>query len=520
MILAEAQRYRGMDRSIVPIEVGTKKPPRGFRWSRYAKSRPRRREVERWFRRCDVGIAVVLGPVSGGLCCRDFDDKAAYTRWVSKFPFWASTLPTSRTHRGMHVFWRTDGYDRSLAGISAYLKVNDGEVRVSGCMSVLPPSPHPDGGNYEWVTLPWHGVPLVTNAAEIGLVPDSSKTAFRGARARCVYTYQTDRHIPRKREGKRPPAGVREAKAGGVCAGDGESVLKPNDGFDSGLERQFSSENSDPDSVLTATDRDGPQQPATHRAQLARSLPATGAPTERNSASLFDEDGDISHEGFDLWIAWTVPTGRGQHDSGIFNLARQLKSLPESRAMAVWDLEPIVRRWWQLAVPSIREKDWPYTWGKFCGAMERAFPFVTGRVAMQHILESARRAGCPLDVPVEYRSHVCGLVAAICRELALDGGGQFFLDCRTLARLLDVSHRSAATWLNALIGSRVIAKAKSHLRGRATEYRYLRSLRVPSESKAEVHGDGPKELKDILQQRVNALKINAGRLSRQARLGH
>src|SRR5437667_3928810 len=47
------------------------------------------------FRRKGItGLAVILGSVSGGLACRDFDDADAYRRWAANHSDLANVLPT------------------------------------------------------------------------------------------------------------------------------------------------------------------------------------------------------------------------------------------------------------------------------------------------------------------------------------------------------------------------------------------------------------------------------------------
>jgi len=104
------------------------------------------------------GLGVILGPVSGGLACRDFDATDAYDAWAKQHPDLASKLPTVRTGRGYHVYFR--------AKVTKTTDLGGGELRGAGSMCVLPPSPHPDGGTYRWI------IPLPEGElAEIDPVP-------------------------------------------------------------------------------------------------------------------------------------------------------------------------------------------------------------------------------------------------------------------------------------------------------------------------------------------------------------
>ena len=66
--------------SIIPMKAGAKMPTLQS-WKSYQTARPNERTVRNWFHDgLDVGIAVVLGDVSRGLICRDFDQMDAFER--------------------------------------------------------------------------------------------------------------------------------------------------------------------------------------------------------------------------------------------------------------------------------------------------------------------------------------------------------------------------------------------------------------------------------------------------------
>jgi len=96
----------------------------------------------------------VLGSVSGGLVCRDFDAMAAFEAWAAEYPALAKELPTVETGRpGRHVYCRADvdqvrQASRTGGGI---IDLGDGELRGSGGYCLVPPSRHPSGHNYRWL---------------------------------------------------------------------------------------------------------------------------------------------------------------------------------------------------------------------------------------------------------------------------------------------------------------------------------------------------------------------------------
>lgn len=104
------------------------------------------------------GVAVVLGEVSGGLACRDFDCPDGFLNWCNSHPDEASGLPVVRTGRGFHVIGRLE-----QPTFKVFQSGDErGELRGDHLhYIVLPPSLHPSGIRYEWLTpLPPKGAPL------------------------------------------------------------------------------------------------------------------------------------------------------------------------------------------------------------------------------------------------------------------------------------------------------------------------------------------------------------------------
>lgn len=156
-LLAAALDYRRRGLCIIPL--GANKRP-AVRWKRYQRERPSEATIRNWFDSPRPGMAVVFGEVSGGLASRDFDDMSTYESWARECPGLAETLPTVETRRGRHVYCTVAGAcERAFRaaigkpnGIGA-VKCAGGELRIGvGCYSVLPPSIHPEGHVYRWLT--------------------------------------------------------------------------------------------------------------------------------------------------------------------------------------------------------------------------------------------------------------------------------------------------------------------------------------------------------------------------------
>ena len=87
-----------------------------------------------------TGVAIILGQVSGGLFCRDFDGDAgqqAYAELLHKYPVELATLPAVQTGNGYHVYGRCHEIVRTRV-------LADGELRCEGGYCPAPPSLHPD----------------------------------------------------------------------------------------------------------------------------------------------------------------------------------------------------------------------------------------------------------------------------------------------------------------------------------------------------------------------------------------
>jgi hypothetical protein len=157
-VVTAAVAYATRGWSVLPI--GEDKRPAVATWKSRQKDAAKPEDVAGWFDRVSgvSGVGIVLGAVSGGLVVRDFDDADGYAKWSKAFPKQAETLPTVKTGRGLHVYFRCAGVKTRTCG--------DGELRGEGAYVVAPPSKHPSGTYYEWlVPLPEGDVPLVDPTA-------------------------------------------------------------------------------------------------------------------------------------------------------------------------------------------------------------------------------------------------------------------------------------------------------------------------------------------------------------------
>jgi hypothetical protein len=159
----------------------------------------------------------------------------------------------------------------------------------------------------------------------------------------------------------------------------------------------------------------------------------------------------------------------------LFELARQLKAIPEIAALSVEQLEPVVREWHRIALKYIRTQSFVETWLDFKRAWANVkFPAGTNTVdvAFQRAVSAA-----PPAAVANWDSEPLVALVKLCRELQRSGGAgkSFFLDCRNAGRLLDVAHSQAWQWLRALQDEGILelVSTGSRRERKANEYRYL-----------------------------------------------
>ena len=158
-LLSAALEYWQMGFSIIPIKAGSKMPALKS-WKPYQTQKPDIEQLKEWFDSKYCSMAVILGAVSGGLTCRDFDEMGAYENWASKHPDLAQTLPTVKTSRGRHVYFKSE--------LDRIKKFDDGELKGGG-YCLLPPSVHPNGTGYEWL-IPINGNLITIEPEEAGFL--------------------------------------------------------------------------------------------------------------------------------------------------------------------------------------------------------------------------------------------------------------------------------------------------------------------------------------------------------------
>lgn len=188
-LLEFALLYARAGISVIPIDHRTKKPK--GEWKEYQGRRAEERELKSWLLSGSVkSIAAVCGKVSGGLLVIDFDVPGFYEEWADAAGELAQDLPVQRTGGGGYqVFFRCPepGGNQKLAFSPKEEAVAGREIAIEtrgeGGYVVVPPSLHPSGNYYQWIS---HGpvaepveapftIPLVSQARADALLDAARK---------------------------------------------------------------------------------------------------------------------------------------------------------------------------------------------------------------------------------------------------------------------------------------------------------------------------------------------------------
>lgn len=147
--------------NVIPVMQKSKAPTIG--WTEWQTNRIPYEKLEEWFGTGEPGIGVVCGQVSNGLAVLDFDTFEAYGRWTKANPDLATSLPSARSGRGFHIFFRSVDYLPSgqfrLIGETEPV----GDILSEKKLCILPPTLHPKSGRPRtWVREPGETVPTAT----------------------------------------------------------------------------------------------------------------------------------------------------------------------------------------------------------------------------------------------------------------------------------------------------------------------------------------------------------------------
>lgn len=433
-IFEEALRLQKMGLSVIPT-LSNKKPLR--HWRDFQTNAADEQQICDWFdKRDDLGVAIVLGPVSGHLVARDFDVEAAYLKWKEDFPHLAATLPTVRTNKGFHVYARI---------LDCPTRVfSDGELRGHRNYVVAPPSLHPEGMRYLWIS-PLNCLEDVPSLIleDSGFYRQWSEASRSKPSDNCrIARIATDRD--------RIDSGV------SVVRGHGSPSGKTGPANRKGKEQlKLDVTSSDPGSEL---------------AMPHSVIPDGGTtPTQIDSVrSVLSVDDAVR------LIRGTLPSGFGTRRHQLFRLARDIRSNPHLVNVPVQVFKPLLREWHSKALPFIHTKPFEETWADFVEADGNVDLKRCGD-PVKDCMKRVMTQGPPPEA-TSYDHHLVRNLIGLCACLSSQSPDRvFFLSGRKAAGALGAAdHKPIATFLKMLCADGVleIVEEGGPHNNRATRYRY------------------------------------------------
>jgi hypothetical protein len=176
-------------------------------------------------------------------------------------------------------------------------------------------------------------------------------------------------------------------------------------------------------------------------------------------------------------VSLSLPTSSHQNHHGLLTLGRAVKTLEiQYGEFGLEKKDTIFDKWYAKAkemniLRSDQNKDQYRT--EFYDAYSRA-KYPIGSVTIPKAWERAKNSPPPKKaMGIENQEH--RLIASLCRELQTEVGDKpFYLSCRTVQKLLKhETHSTAASWLRALTGMKIIVPVEKATQKRAIRYRYL-----------------------------------------------
>jgi hypothetical protein len=168
----------------------------------------------------------------------------------------------------------------------------------------------------------------------------------------------------------------------------------------------------------------------------ATRMPAS-APPLVNTATLNELPPAVARA-----VRESLPTGQGERNARIFDLARKLKGIDPSRVADGW--AEAVSAWFAVALPVIGTKAWSVSWKDFVTAYGNVNATDAGKSRLMTRIRDA--ASSPTLTTARER-----LLAAFTAAFAETNGVSFFLASRTAADLAGVKQTTACKQLANLI---------------------------------------------------------------------
>jgi len=150
-ILEEARRLSAMGFNVLPTRRGKKSP--AVKWEQW-QHQPTAGMVESWWNAHSgfVGIFTMTGEASG-LLVLDCDSDEADAFWRTLIGPEMDATACVKTRKGHHYWFSIPG-GAVVPGWAYHEGSLSWDVKAEGGGVMTPPSPHPEGGSYEWVRPP------------------------------------------------------------------------------------------------------------------------------------------------------------------------------------------------------------------------------------------------------------------------------------------------------------------------------------------------------------------------------
>lgn len=134
--------------SVIPLIPKTKDPM--IKWKPFQERKPTEDELVEWFEGTNNNIGIVTGKISG-LSVIDMDGKKAVDYMTTGHDLPMTPMVKTGKDYGYHIYCL---FNSALRNFQARNDLPDIDMRSEGGYVVAPPSIHPNGKQYEWVSNP------------------------------------------------------------------------------------------------------------------------------------------------------------------------------------------------------------------------------------------------------------------------------------------------------------------------------------------------------------------------------
>lgn len=185
----------------------------------------------------------------------------------------------------------------------------------------------------------------------------------------------------------------------------------------------------------------------------------------------------LDDEKVQIAILSTLPNRPGQRVDCLFQLIRKVKGLGDNDQLRDVDLlAPIVERWFSLALPFIKTKDYVTTWEDFVYRWSRCHTPIRDSLGLSQISARVETSKAP---PIDSDDQDLQALNKLCYELSQESDDRTFpLGARKAGEFLGCGRTAAAKRLRTLVDAGVIlpvSPGKFRSRGKcmATVYAYV-----------------------------------------------